>query len=1048
MKLKDLSFRAAAALIIVMLLLIALPVSVAFADQSGPRDAGDGDDVAGPGTVPWTNPDGIRSPSGEPYAYAIIPAGLTSVTTHYLQGTQYGFAIPAGSTINGIRVFISRRSSIPVGGPAIRDNIVKLVKGGAVTGTNKALTGQDWPYVSFGTATYGDPADLWGTTWTVAEINATNFGVVLSATNPNPFFDLSATVDYMQITVNYTPGTTTTVDCGDGTPVTTYGTPITCEATVTRLAGTNPLVGQVDWTTDGSGSFTPGHCHTSGSGGTATCSVDYTPSAVGDGSHLITATFTPITNFTGSSGSQTVTVNKRPITVTADAKTKVYGEADPPLTYQITSGTLVGGDTFSGALTRAAGENVGAYAIQQGTLALSVNYDLTYVGANLTITQRPITVTADAKTKIYGEADPPLTYQITSGTLVAGDAFTGALTRVPGANVGTYAILQGTLVLSSNYDLTYVGANLTITQRPITVTADAKTKVYGNPDPALTYQVTSGTLVSGDTFSGALTRAAGQNVGAYAIQQGTLALSANYNLTYVGANLTITQRPITVTADAKTKVYGTADPVLTYQITSGSLAYSDAFTGALIRVAGDNVGTYAILQGTLVLTSNYDLTYVGANLTITKATPTLSVTNSPVVYNALPQAADVESPVPGTVSDIRYDGSATVPTNADTYAVTADFTPDDALNYNSLSDALAGNFIIAQRPITVTADAKSKIYGNLDPTLTYQITSGSLAGSDAFTGALTRVPGENVGTYAIQQGTLAISANYNLTYIGANLTITQRPITVTADAKTKVYGTADPPLTYQITSGTLVGSDAFTGALTRVPGEDVGTYAIQQGTLALSANYNLTYIGANLTITKATPTLSVTNSPVIYNGSPQEAVIVGSVPGVVSDIRYDGLATAPTLPGTYEVTADFAPGDTVNYNSLSDASAGEFVIQPAAPALTLVKTPTQTTYYEVGDVINYSYLLTNSGNVTLEGPFTVTDDKVTVTCPATMTLAPLASISCTASYTITPADVIEESVTNIATGSGFFIGDPVVSDSDEATVTLTKFKVYLPRIIK
>jgi MBG domain len=228
----------------------------------------------------------------------------------------------------------------------------------------------------------------------------------------------------------------------------------------------------------------------------------------------------------------------------------------------------------------------------------------------------------------------------------------------------------------------------------------------------------------------------------------------------------------------------------------------------------------------------------------------------------------------------------------------------------------------------------------------------------------------------------------------------------------------------------------------------VGTYAIQQGTLALSANYNLTYVGANLTITKATPTLSVTNSPVIYNGSPQEAVIVGSVPGVVSDIRYDGLATAPTLPGTYEVTADFAPGDTVNYNSLSDASAGEFVIQPAAPALTLVKTPTQTTYYEVGDVINYSYLLTNSGNVTLEGPFTVTDDKVTVTCPATMTLAPLASISCTASYTITPADVIEESVTNIATGSGFFIGDPVVSDSDEATVTLTKFKVYLPRIIK
>jgi hypothetical protein len=57
--------------------------------------------------------------------------------------------------------------------------------------------------------------------------------------------------------------------------------------------------------------------------------------------------------------------------VTADAKTKVYGNGDPGLTYQITSGSLVAGDNFSGGLTRIAGENVGTYAIQQGTLALT-----------------------------------------------------------------------------------------------------------------------------------------------------------------------------------------------------------------------------------------------------------------------------------------------------------------------------------------------------------------------------------------------------------------------------------------------------------------------------------------------------------------------------------------------------------------------------------------------------------------------------------------------------------------------------------------------------
>src|SRR5207237_10495038 len=126
--------------------------------------------------------------------------------------------------------------------------------------------------------------------------------------------------------------------------------------------------------------------------------------------------------------------------------------------------------------------------------------------------------------------------------------------------VGTYAIQQGTLVLSNSYDLTYIGADLTITKRAITVTADAQTKVYGNADPSLTYKITSGSLAFGDTFTSALSRVAGENVGSYAIQQGTVALSSNYDLTYVGANLTITKRPITVTPDAKTKTYGDADP--------------------------------------------------------------------------------------------------------------------------------------------------------------------------------------------------------------------------------------------------------------------------------------------------------------------------------------------------------------------------------------------------------------------------------------------------------------------------------------------------------
>ncbi|MGD8864929.1 MAG: hypothetical protein PVI81_05020, partial [Anaerolineales bacterium] len=107
------------------------------------------------------------------------------------------------------------------------------------------------------------------------------------------------------------------------------------------------------------------------------------------------------------------------------------------------------------------------------------------------------------------------------------------------------------------------------------------------------------------------------------------------------------------------------------------------------------------------------------------------------------------------------------------------------------------------------------------------------------------------------------------------------------------------------------------------------------------------------------------------------------------------------------------------------------------PALTLVKSITSGDPYDtVGDIVSYEFELTNSGNVTLDGPFTVTDDKATdENCPATATLAPGASITCTASYTITQADLDAGSVTNLASASGSFNGSPITSNQDSETAT-------------
>src|SRR5207253_2075874 len=159
----------------------------------------------------------------------------------------------------------------------------------------------------------------------------------------------------------------------------------------------------------------------------------------------------------------------------------------------------------------------------------------------------------------------------------------------------------GTLSAGSNYNIVFTGANLTITARDLSVTADAKSKIYGAADPAFTY--THGALYNGDTdsvFTGSLARAAGENAGTYAINQGTLSAGSNYNIVFTGANLTIDARSLTVTADAKTKLYGANDSALTY--THGPLYNGDTdsvFTGSLVRAAGENVGTYAINQGTL-----------------------------------------------------------------------------------------------------------------------------------------------------------------------------------------------------------------------------------------------------------------------------------------------------------------------------------------------------------------------------------------------------------------------------------------------------------------
>ncbi len=197
------------------------------------------------------------------------------------------------------------------------------------------------------------------------------------------------------------------------------------------------------------------------------------------------------------------------VTVTADSgQAKIYGTPDPTLTYTVTSGSLQPGDSFSGALARTAGENVGITAINQGTLTAGPNYTLTFVPADFTIVARAITVTAASDTKVYDSTTSSSAVPtVTTGSLAGTD--TGAFTQTfDTANVGTAKTLTPAGLVSdgnggANYAITFANdTSGVISARAVTVSATTDTKTYDSTtSSAAIPTVTSGSLVGTDTGS-------------------------------------------------------------------------------------------------------------------------------------------------------------------------------------------------------------------------------------------------------------------------------------------------------------------------------------------------------------------------------------------------------------------------------------------------------------------------------------------------------------------------------------------------------------------
>ena len=275
------------------------------------------------------------------------------------------------------------------------------------------------------------------------------------------------------------------------------------------------------------------------------------------------------------------------------------------------------------------------------------NFDVTYGLGNVTITKRPVVITAENKIKVYGDPNPTLTmtgagfaYGETLENVTIPSISTTANTTSP---IGIYPIsLSGGN--ASNYDLILQDGTLKVDPKDLLITVGNATKVYGDQNPAFTYipigfvnnDTRESAVITQPVIGSAATTTSGVRTYDIIAAGGSF---RNYNLVYAKGTLTVTAKDLLITANDATRVYGAANPTFTYTPTgfvngegAGVITTQPAITTTITSTAG--VGTY---PGSIVPSggsaTNYNLVYANGTLTVTGAAPFISCPSNITVNN-------------------------------------------------------------------------------------------------------------------------------------------------------------------------------------------------------------------------------------------------------------------------------------------------------------------------------------------------------------------------------------------------------------------------------
>jgi subtilisin family serine protease/formylglycine-generating enzyme required for sulfatase activity len=606
------------------------------------------------------------------------------------------------------------------------------------------------------------------------------------------------------------------------------------------------------------------------------------------------------------------TISRKSLSITASPnQAKVFGDAETELLY--TASGLIDGDTIVGSLTRESGENVGTYQIQLGTLSAGDNYQIDYFSDFFSISsqlwgnhafllrsptgQIPSTVVGDGidpvnetysatpKTfSVLGFNLEPINIEYSVSYLgVNGTSYGPSLT--PPTNVGSYRVIAESADpnIRANDE-----CNLVIVPKTLSVRGlSARSRTYnGTTNVVLDGTPSYEGLIEGENFTIVGTASGGfadKNVGTNKLVtvSGLAAPSSNYTLTNLVLSASIEPKPLTVQPHPQTKIYGDDDPAFTYS--ASGLLDGDFLTGSLSRTAGEGSGEYAITIGTLSAGANYLINLAPEILTI----QTVSLTEADIqifppeslFYSAAPKAFTASTAGVSSflysyigIGGTTYGPTSEPPTNAGQYSFLA--TSGDS-NY---SGSKSLEFTILKAPLTISADPKTKYFGESNPLLTF--TSTGLMGDDTIevvpnleisVGSSTDALGEYPIT--LQAGS---PANYELTLQDSTLTVlpmvlAENEIVLTSppdfvySASPKTFTATSPKATNLTLNYLGRGSTSYSNSIAP---SNVGTYSV----IASSADPN--YAGSksqDFEITSRAISILVTNSVTKYYGEADPA---------------------------------------------------------------------------------------------------------------------------------------------------------------------------------